>query len=106
MKGLQFAEDGEGSAVLQYREDRGLYITPTFIIILFLQAQRLGYVSIFMGSLISTDLHALQIGPKQTNGRRKEQDSFVLSFTTQPLTGIQGSSLFCGGLAWSSGDHL
>lgn len=42
-----------------------MYITPTFIIILFLQAQRLGYVSIFMGSLISKDLHALQIGLKQ-----------------------------------------
>lgn len=38
-------------------------ITPASIIILFLQAQRLGYVSIFMGSLISKDLHVLQIGP-------------------------------------------
>lgn len=83
-----------------------MYITPTFIIILFLQAQRLGCVSIFMGSLISKDLHALQIGLKQTNERRKEQGSFVLSFTTQPLTGIQGFPLFCAGLAWSSGDHL
>lgn len=83
-----------------------MYITPTFIIILFLQAQRLGYVSIFMGSLISKDLHALQIGPEQRNGRRKEQGSSVLSFTTQSPTGIRGSSLFCGGLAWSSGDHL
>lgn len=38
-------------------------ITPASIIILFLQAQRLGYVSVFMGSLISKDLHVLQMRP-------------------------------------------
>lgn len=84
MKDLQFAEDGEGSAMLQYQTED---ITPASILILFLQAQRLGCVSIFMGSLISKDLHVLQTGPNlfltSTEKLKEGGTRFLLSCPSQ-----------------------